>query len=92
MMTTNQIDVLRKPDPSKFFLKWNDFESQILTGFSQLYVSKSLADVTLVCEGTSIKAHKLVLSMYSPYLRMILTVKKYIRRFIILLLPRTSLS
>lgn len=55
----------------QFCLKWNNFQSNILTAFESLQSTEDLADVTLACEGTTIKAHKFILSACSPYFRTI---------------------
>ncbi|XP_028141508.1 longitudinals lacking protein, isoforms H/M/V [Diabrotica virgifera virgifera] len=54
-----------------FCLKWNKFESNILSAFESLQNTEDLADVTLTCEGINIKAHKFILSACSPYFRTI---------------------
>ena len=56
----------------KFSLKWNDFESNISSAFSELREEKELFDVTLVCEDNQIEAHKVVISACSPFFRSIL--------------------
>ncbi|KAF2905924.1 hypothetical protein ILUMI_00253 [Ignelater luminosus] len=53
----------------QFCLKWNNFQSSIVTAFGSLQSTEDLADVTLTCEGISIKAHKIILSACSPYFR-----------------------
>ncbi|XP_056634652.1 longitudinals lacking protein, isoforms H/M/V-like [Diorhabda sublineata] len=54
-----------------FCLKWNKFESNILSAFESLQSTEDLVDVTLTCEGINIKAHKFILSACSPYFRTI---------------------
>lgn len=53
----------------QFCLKWNNFQSSIITAFESLQNTQDLADVTLTCEGVSVKAHKIILSACSPYFR-----------------------
>jgi len=53
----------------QFCLKWNNFQTSIVTAFGSLQSTEDLADVTLTCEGISIKAHKIILSACSPYFR-----------------------
>lgn len=53
----------------QFCLKWNNFQSSIITAFESLQNTEDLADVTLTCEGISVKAHKIILSACSPYFR-----------------------
>ncbi|XP_060517573.1 protein abrupt-like [Cylas formicarius] len=54
-----------------FCLKWTKFQASILNAFESLQNTEDLADVTLSCEGISIKAHKFILSACSPYFRSI---------------------
>lgn len=64
--------------PQRYFsLKWNNFENQLLLSFSDLYMSKEFTDISLICEGKTVRAHKIILSMCSPYFRQILKVKYY---------------
>lgn len=58
----------------QFFLKWNDFQSNMVTSFKHLRDEKSFTDVTLACEGQTCKAHKMVLSACSPYFKSLLEV------------------
>lgn len=65
-------------DQQQFFLKWNDFQSNMVTSFRHLRDEKSFTDVTLACEGQTCKAHKMVLSACSPYFKSLLEVNRYI--------------
>lgn len=56
----------------QFFLKWNDFQTNMVTSFRHLRDEKSFTDVTLACEGQTCKAHKMVLSACSPYFKSLL--------------------
>jgi len=58
----------------QFFLKWNDFQSNMVSSFKHLREEKSFTDVTLACEGQTCKAHKMVLSACSPYFKTLLEV------------------
>lgn len=58
----------------QFCLKWNNFHSNILNAFESLQSSEDLTDVTLTCEGISVKAHKFILSACSPYFRTVFKV------------------
>ncbi|XP_013776958.1 protein tramtrack, beta isoform-like isoform X3 [Limulus polyphemus] len=51
----------------QFCLKWNNHHSNMLSVFEQLLNNEALVDVTLACEGHSLKAHKVVLSACSPF-------------------------
>lgn len=54
-------------NPQQFCLRWNNYQSNLTSVFDQLLQNESFVDVTLVCDGHSIKAHKIVLSACSPY-------------------------
>uniref|UniRef100_A0A2R5LEC4 BTB domain-containing protein n=1 Tax=Ornithodoros turicata TaxID=34597 RepID=A0A2R5LEC4_9ACAR len=51
----------------QFCLKWNNHQSNMLAVFEQLLSNEAFVDVTLACEGLSLKAHKMVLSACSPF-------------------------
>lgn len=53
--------------PQAFCLRWNNYQTNLTAVFEQLLHSEQFVDVTLSCEGFSIKAHKMVLSACSPY-------------------------
>lgn len=50
-----------------YCLRWNNHQSNLLGVFSQLLQDESLVDVTLACEGHSLRAHKVVLSACSSF-------------------------
>lgn len=51
----------------QFCLRWNNYQTNLMSVFDQLLQSESFVDVTLACDSQSIKAHKIVLSACSPY-------------------------
>lgn len=53
----------------QFCLRWNNYQSNLTSVFDQLLQSESFVDVTLACDGHSLKAHKMILSACSPYFR-----------------------
>ncbi|KAK9499872.1 hypothetical protein O3M35_002825 [Rhynocoris fuscipes] len=57
--------------PQQFCLRWNNYQTNLTNVFDQLLQSESFVDVTLACEGHSVKAHKMVLSACSPYFQSI---------------------
>ncbi|KAG1663305.1 Protein bric-a-brac 2 [Nymphon striatum] len=57
----------------QFCLRWNNHHVNMLDVFDTLYNSELLVDVTLACEGVSIKAHKVVLSACSSFFQEIFT-------------------
>ncbi|GLV41358.1 broad [Carabus blaptoides fortunei] len=52
-----------------FCLKWNNFHCSLVNAFESLQSSEDLVDVTLMCEGRNVKAHRVILSACSPYFR-----------------------
>lgn len=50
-----------------FCLRWSNHQTNMLSVFDELLQNEALVDVTIACEGLSIKAHKVVLSACSPY-------------------------
>ncbi|XP_059088640.1 protein abrupt-like isoform X1 [Tigriopus californicus] len=56
----------------QYCLKWNGFESNITSSFSDIRDDEDFLDVTLVTGGQTIRAHKLVLSACSPLFRSML--------------------
>lgn len=54
-------------NPQQYCLRWNNYTSNLTNVFDQLLHTESFVDVTLACDGKSIKAHKMVLSACSPY-------------------------
>ncbi|XP_037050475.1 protein abrupt isoform X3 [Bradysia coprophila] len=60
------------PSEQQYSLKWNDFQSSILSSFRHLRDEEDFVDVTLACDTRSFTAHKVVLSACSPYFRKLL--------------------
>ncbi|XP_044732719.1 protein tramtrack, beta isoform-like isoform X1 [Chrysoperla carnea] len=58
----------------QFSLRWNNFHTNLSTGFHDLLKEEQLVDVTLATEGKLIKAHQLVLSVCSPFFRKIFQI------------------
>ena len=56
----------------KFCLRWNDFESNISSAFKELREDKDFFDVTLACEDDQLQAHKVILSVCSPFFKTVL--------------------
>lgn len=46
------------PSDQQYALKWNDFQSSILTSFRHLRDEEDFVDVTLACDQRSFTAHK----------------------------------
>lgn len=64
----------------EFSLKWNNFSDNLTSGFLSHLSQHDLVDVTLAVEGKLLVAHKLVLSVCSPYFKSIFKVQIYFRR------------
>ncbi|XP_014226959.1 protein kinase 4-like isoform X1 [Trichogramma pretiosum] len=58
--------------PAEVCLKWNSYHSNMQNSFPTLLDSEDFVDVTLACEGRSIKCHKMILSSCSDYLAQLL--------------------
>lgn len=48
-----------------FCLKWNDFHTSVTASFADIRNDADLFDVTLICDGKPVMAHKLILSACS---------------------------
>lgn len=63
-------------DLQHFCLRWNNYQNSITTAFENLRDDEDFIDVTLACDGKTLKAHRVVLSACSPYFRELLKVSK----------------
>ncbi|XP_046816366.1 protein jim lovell-like isoform X1 [Vespa crabro] len=54
--------------PTEVCLRWNSYHSNMQNSFPSLLDSEQFVDVTLACEGRSLKCHKMILSSCSDYL------------------------
>ena len=61
----------------KFCLRWNDFEHNISGAFKELREDEDFFDVTLACGDEQLQAHKVILSICSPFFRSILRRNKH---------------
>ncbi|XP_014260548.1 protein bric-a-brac 2 isoform X2 [Cimex lectularius] len=52
-----------------FCLRWNNYQSNMVSELDILRTEEYLVDVTLCCEGHKFRAHKVILSACSPYFR-----------------------
>ncbi|XP_034942746.1 uncharacterized protein [Chelonus insularis] len=58
--------------PTEVCLRWNSYHSNMQNSFPSLLDSEQFVDVTLACEGRSLKCHKMILSSCSDYLAALL--------------------
>ena len=62
----------------EFCLKWNDFQTNIISSYKDLREDQEFADVTLVCgDNQRIEAHKMILSGASNFFRSVLSGNKH---------------
>ena len=52
-----------------FCLKWNLHTSNLIRNLTEMVSSQQIVDVTHACDGSSIKAHKIILSACSNYFK-----------------------
>jgi len=70
----------------KFSLRFSGFERSVKTSWQNFQIEEHLYDMTLACEDKQIKAHRLIVSSFSPVLRNILMLNQspnqviYLRR------------
>lgn len=48
------------PSEQQYALKWNDFQTSILSSFRHLRDEEDFVDVTLACDQRSFTAHKVI--------------------------------
>ena len=56
-------------------MKWNDYHCGLTKCFRDLRENNEMLDVTIISEGETFKAHKLVLSACSPVFKTMLNKK-----------------
>ncbi|XP_067009074.2 protein tramtrack, alpha isoform isoform X6 [Anabrus simplex] len=61
-------------DMEQFSLRWNNFHSNLTSGFQSLLAEEDLVDVTLAAGGGVVQAHKIILSICSPYFKQLFKV------------------
>lgn len=59
--------------PQQYCLRWRYHHSNLQSMFSQLLEREAFCDVTLACDGKTIRAHKIVLSACSTYFETLLS-------------------
>jgi len=66
-------DTMSSLAPQQYCLRWKYHHSNLQAMFSQLLERESYCDVTLACEGKTLRAHKVMLSACSTYFDTILS-------------------
>jgi len=56
----------------RFSLRWNNYQTHLVTAFESLLAKNEFVDVTLGCDGQKLSAHRMLLSACSPYFRNLL--------------------
>lgn len=69
-------------------LRWGSHRETVLQSLESSYGDQDFVDMTLACEGQSVKAHKVVVSACSTHLRQLLKVR--LRTMILFLAVATS--
>ena len=66
------------PSSEKFCLRWNDFQENVNTAFSDLRKDSDFTDVTLACDdGHQVGVHKVILATSSPFFQNLLKKNKH---------------
>ena len=60
----------------RFSLRWNNYQTQLVTAFESLLDQQDFVDVTIGVEGKKLSAHKMLLSACSPFFRELLKVSR----------------
>jgi len=56
----------------QFSLRWNNYQAHISAAFEDLRTASEFVDVTLGCGGRKLEAHRMLLSVCSPYFKELL--------------------
>ncbi|XP_025418146.1 modifier of mdg4-like [Sipha flava] len=72
-MRSTTEDNMNSLAPQQYCLRWKYHHSNLQAMFSQLLERESYCDVTLACEGKTLRAHKVMLSACSTYFDSILS-------------------
>ncbi|XP_027218740.2 protein abrupt isoform X1 [Penaeus vannamei] len=62
----------RMGEPRRCWLRWHNYSDSVTSALESLRYDEDFLDVTVACEGRTIRAHKLVLSACSAYFRKVL--------------------
>ena len=87
-----QLHLRKMGSTQKYSLKWNDFTVNVASTFRDLHSRHDFVDVTLACsDGSTLEAHKVILSSVSSYFRDILKVTMIylVCKFHVIIYPAT---
>lgn len=59
-----------------YCLRWNTFNTFVAKGLGSLLEEDEFTDVTLASEGQFLRAHKMLLSMCSPFFKRLFKVRR----------------
>jgi len=59
---------------ASYRLRWNTFSTHLAKGLGTLLEEDEFTDVVLACDGRFVKAHKILLSLCSPFLKRLFKV------------------
>lgn len=65
---------VRMGEPRRCWLRWHNYSDSVTSALESLRYDEDFLDVTLACDGHTVRAHKLVLSACSAYFRKVLKV------------------
>jgi len=68
----------------EYQLRWNTFHTSLVSSFDDFRTDQAFVDVTLVCDGKYIKAHRIILSSSSPFFSDLLKAAPCSHPFIVL--------
>ena len=59
-----------------YCLRWNNYQSSVVTVMRSLLQEASFLDVTIACDGRSLQAHRLMLAACSDFFAHVLKVSQ----------------
>lgn len=72
----SEVDKMTQNNEEKLTLslRWGSHRETVLQSLESSYGDQDFVDITLACEGQSVKAHKVVVSACSTHLKQLLMV------------------
>ena len=68
----SEVLIITMVSTEKFYLRWDNFESNISSAFRDLKEDKDFSDVTLACSDQQVEAHKVILAASSNFFKKVL--------------------